>query len=263
MNDDMRNTTEAPSILLVHGAFADGSSWRDVIPILEDENYAVTAIQNPLTSFQDDVETTRRAMEAQPGAVVLVGHGYGGAVITAAAVDARRVKALVYVAAFAPDSGERMQTLLMAYPSKLATALVSDAGGFLSIDRFKFGGVFAGDVSDRQRRVMAAVQKPINGEIFTHVFGTPAWRHVPAWYLISTEDQTINPDLQRMFARRMDATTHEVETSHVPFVSNPVAVDAIIQAAATSIARTIEGAGEASSRVHMDAVRLAYKPTIH
>jgi pimeloyl-ACP methyl ester carboxylesterase len=264
MTDEAKNT-RTPSIVLVHGAFADGSSWRPVIAILEDQGYRVTAVQNPQTSFREDVAMTRRVVEAQQGPVVLVGHSYGGAVITAAALGAENVKALVYVAAFAPDAGERLQTLLMAYPSELAPALVSDSEGYLSIDRTKFGKVFADDVPERERRVMAAVQKPINGQIFTQVFGTPAWMHLPAWYLIATEDQAINPALQRMFAARMDATIHEVKTSHVPFVSNPVAVDRIIRVAAASIDRTAKPSGQAVARLHIEHVvqRASAKPTIH
>jgi pimeloyl-ACP methyl ester carboxylesterase len=265
MSIETKDNTAAPGIVLVHGAFADGGCWSHVIPILEDDGFRVTAVQNPLTSFRDDVATTRRVFEAEPGPVVLVGHGYGGAVITAAAGGAKNVRALVYVAAFAPDAGEHLQALLMAHPSKLATALVSDSAGFLSIDRAKFGEVFAGDVSERECRVMAAVQKPIHGDILTHVFGAPAWRHVPSWYLVATEDQTINPGLQRMFAARMDATSHEVKTSHAAFVSSPVAVDAIIQAAAASIDRTIVASAQPASRLYIPHVVQgpSVKPTIH
>jgi pimeloyl-ACP methyl ester carboxylesterase len=260
-----KDSTGAPSIVLVHDAFADGGSWSHVIPILENDGFHVMAIQNPLTSFHEDVATTRRAIEAQSAPVVLVGHGYGGAVITAAAVGAPNVKALVYVAAFAPDTGEHLQALLMAYPSKLATALVSDSAGFLTIDRAKFGQVFAGDCSDQERRVMAVVQKPIHHEILTHVFGAPAWRHVPSWYLVATQDQAISPALQRMFAARMDATSHEVRTSHVPFTSNPIAVDGIILAAVSSIAPTSVVHGKASSHLRIQHVvqGSSIKPTIH
>ena len=265
MKDESKNTPGTPSIVLVHGAFAGGASWSHVIPILEDDGYEVTAIQNPLTSFREDVATTRRAIESQRGPVVLVGHSYGGAVITAAAVGARNVRALVYVAAFAPDAGEHLQALLMAYPSKLATSLVSDSAGFLSIDRTKFRDVFAGDVSERECRVMAAVQQPIQSDILTHVFGPAAWRSLPSWYLVATEDQAIDPGLQRMFAKRMDATTHEVKTSHAPFVSNPVAVDAIIQAAVASIDRTAVAWDQAVPRLHIEHVvqGASLKPTIH
>ena len=220
------------TIVLVHGAFADGSCWSKVIPVLEEGGYHVIAVQNPLTSFADDVATTRRVIDAQGGPVIVVGHSYGGAVITSAAADAPNVKALVYVAAFAPDDGESIGPLLEKYPSKLGAAIVPDAGGFVTIDRAKFKDVFAADVPDRERSVMAATQKPINSVIFGQVFEAPAWRNLPSWFLVASQDQVINPDLERMFAKRMGATTVEVETSHVPFMSRPADVVAIIEEAA-------------------------------
>lgn len=224
----MKNTT----IILVHGAFADGSSWGDVIPQLEKDDYEVIAVQNPLTSYTDDVTTTRRVIDAQTGPVVLVGHSYGGAVMTGAAVGAANVKALVYVAAFGPDAGDILLPLLEKYPSKLGTALVPDTAGFLYVDRSKFKEVFAADVDARQVSIMNAAQKPINSATFGQKFDAPAWKEIPSWYLIATEDQAINPDLQRVFAERMKATTEEVRSSHVPFVSQPSAVAAFIRKAA-------------------------------
>ena len=224
----MKNTT----VILVHGAFADGSSWGDVIPSLEQEGYDVIAVQNPLTSYADDVATTRRVIDAQAGSVVLVGHSYGGAVITGAARNASNVRALVYVAAFAPDDGENLQALLEKYPSKIGAALVPDAAGFLYIDRSQFKEVFAADVSERVLSVMSATQKPINSQIFGQVYEVPAWKDIASWYLIANDDQAINPALQRMFAERMGATTREVRSSHVPFASQPSAVSDIIKAAA-------------------------------
>jgi pimeloyl-ACP methyl ester carboxylesterase len=264
MRIELTNNSERPSVVLVHGAFTDGGSWNHVSRLLHDDGVRVTAIQNPLTSLREDVAMTRRVIDSQGSPVILVGHGYGGAVITAAAIGARNVKALVYVAAFAPDAGEHLQALLIAHPSKLATALVSDSAGFLTIDRAKFGEVFAGDVSERKRRVMAVVQKPIHGDILTHVFGEPAWRQIPSWFLVATEDQAINPILQRMFAARMDATPHEIKTSHAAFASNPIAVEGIIQTAAASIDRTIVAYRQAS-RAHIQPVvhGSSVKPTIH
>jgi len=224
----MKNTT----VILVHGAFADGSAWGDVIPNLEQEGYDVIAVQNPLTSYADDVATTRRVIDAQAGSVVLVGHSYGGAVITGAARNASNVRALVYVAAFAPDDGENLQALLEKYPSKIGAALVPDAAGFLYIDRSKFKEVFAADVFERVLSVMSATQKPINSQIFGQVYEAPAWKDIPNWYLLATEDQAINPALQHMFAERMGATTREVRSSHVPFASQPSAVSDIIKEAA-------------------------------
>ena len=229
---------EKPTVILVHGAFADGSGWGDVIPLVEKAGYEVTAVQNPLTSFADDVATTRRLIDARQGAVVLVGHSYGGAVITKAAVGASNVKALVYVAAFAPDTGENLQSLLEKYPSKIGAALVPDAAGFLYIDRTKFKEAFAADVSDRDLSILAAAQKPINSQTFGQVYETPAWKEIPSWYLIATNDQAINPTLQRVFAERMKATTREVNSSHVPFVSNPTAVADIIDDAAKATAQS-------------------------
>lgn len=227
-----------PTIVLVHGAFADGSGWSKVIPLLEKDGYNVIAVQNPLTSFADDVATTRRVIDAQQGPVVAVGHSYGGAVITTAAVGAPNVKALVYIAAFAPDAGEVIGALLEKYPSPLGAALVPDAAGFLYIDRAKFKDVFAADVSDRERSVMAATQKPIKGEIFGQKFETPAWKQIPSWYLVASQDHAINPDLERMFAKRMGATTREVNSSHVPFMSKPAVVVGIIEDAAAGAPET-------------------------
>jgi pimeloyl-ACP methyl ester carboxylesterase len=265
MRIELTNNSERPSVVLVHGAFTDGGSWNHVSRLLHDDGVRVTAIQNPLTSLREDVAMTRRVIDSQGSPVILVGHGYGGAVITAAAVGAANVKAMVYVAAFAPDEGEHLQALLIAHPSRLATALVADSAGFLSIDRAKFGAVFASDVSDRERRVMAASQKPIHGDILTHVFGAPAWRQVPTWYLIATEDQAVDPGLQRMFAARMDATVHEVKTSHAPFASNPAAVHGIIRAAVASISPTMAEPGSAAVPRHILSVASgpSIKPTIH
>src|SRR5262245_17583460 len=152
------------TVILVHGAFADGGGWGDVIPLVEQAGYDVIAVQNPLTSYAEDVATTRRVIDAQSGPIVLVGHSYGGAVITGAAVGATNVKALVYICAFGPDAGENLQGLLEQYPSKIGTALVPDAAGFLYIDRAKFQEVFAADVSGRSLSVMSASQKPINSQ---------------------------------------------------------------------------------------------------
>jgi pimeloyl-ACP methyl ester carboxylesterase len=224
----MKNAT----VILVHGAFADGSSWGNVIPMLEKTGYEVLAVQNALTSFEEDVKTTRRVIDAQTRPVILVGHSYGGAVITKAAVGASNVAALVYVAAFAPEAGENLQRLLEKYPSKISAALVPDAAGFLYIDRTKFKEAFAADVPDNQRSIMNASQKPINSTTFGQAFDAPAWKDIPSWYLLATNDQAINPALQRLFAERMKATIREVNTSHVPFASNPSAVAAIIEEAA-------------------------------
>jgi pimeloyl-ACP methyl ester carboxylesterase len=223
-------------IVLVHGAFADGSSWGHVIPQLEQKGYEVIAVQNPLTSYDDDVATTRRVIDAQTGPVVLVGHSYGGAVITGAALNAPNVSALVYIAAFAPDEAENLQALLEKYPSLIGAALRPDAAGFLYIDRAQFKEVFAADVSESVLSVMSAAQKPIHASIFGTQYKTPAWKETPNWYLVANNDHAINPDLQRMFAKRMGATTRDVDSSHVAFASNPATVVALIEEAATATA---------------------------
>lgn len=223
-----------PSIVLVHGAFADGSGWHRVIPLLERKGYSVTAVQNPLSSYADDVATTKRVIESLKGPVVVVGHSYGGAVITSAAAGNPNVTALVYVAAFAPDAGEVFGVLNEKYgASALATALVPDAGGYLTIDRSKFRGVFAGDVSPDQASVMAATQKPVNHTVFGQSLPVAAWKTIPSWYMIASEDQVIKPELERFMAKRMGATTVEIKSSHVAFLSHPAEVVRLIESAAT------------------------------
>ncbi len=227
-----------PSIVLVHGAFADGSSWQKVIPLLEKNGYSVTAVQNPLRSLADDIVTTKRVIDAQPGDVVLVGHSYGGAVITGAAAGSTKVKALVYVAAFAPDAGEGLGQLIEKYPpSLLATALVPDSAGFLYIDRSKLPEVFAQDLSKDEAALLAATQKPIAAAIFGEPVAAAAWKEIPSWYVVSKNDHAINPDLERFFAKRMGAKTSELETSHVPFLSQPAEIAQVIETAAAVVAK--------------------------
>jgi pimeloyl-ACP methyl ester carboxylesterase len=231
-------TDPKPAIVLVHGAFADGSGWNHVIPLLEKDGYTVTAVQNPLTSLADDAATTRRVIEAQKGPVVLVGHSYGGAVITVAAAGITNVKALVYIAAFAPDAGDSLGSLLKSMaPSDIGPALAPDAAGFVYIDRTKFHDVFAKDVSLAEARIMAATQKPIFGPIFETPVPAAAWKTIPSWYLVASEDRAINPDLQRFMAKRIRATTSEAKASHVPFITRPKAVAKIIEAAANAPAK--------------------------
>jgi pimeloyl-ACP methyl ester carboxylesterase len=225
-----------PSIVLVHGAFADGSSWKNVISILEDEGFTVTAVQNPLKSLAEDVATTKRVIEAQKGEVVLVGHSYGGAVITEAAAGSDKVKALVYVAAFAPDAGETLGGLIGKFPpSALGAALVPDSASFLYIDRTKFHEVFAEDVPEEEASVMAATQKPIAAGAFGESVTSAAWKTIPSWYAVSTQDHAVNPELERFMAKRIGAQITEVKASHVPFISQPEEISRVIKAAALQI----------------------------
>jgi pimeloyl-ACP methyl ester carboxylesterase len=226
-----------PTIVLVHGAFADGTGWQYVIPLLEKDGYFVIAVQNTLTSLADDIATTRRVLEAQKGPVIAVGHSYGGIVITGAASGNPNVKALVYIAAFAPDANEPVGPLTEKYPSSLGKALRPDAAGYLYVDRAMFRDVFAADVSDNDLRVMAAAQKPVNSTVFGATLPSPAWKSIPSWYLVARQDRAINPDLERFFAKRIGATTSEVNSSHVPFVSQPKVVVRLIEDAATATAK--------------------------
>ena len=221
-----------PTIVLVHGAFADGSSWSKVIPILQHDGYTVIAVQNPLTSLAADVETTKRVIDGQAGPVVVVGHSYGGAVITQAAAGSANVKALVYVAAFAPEVGEPIGAFGQQYPAPLGAALKQDPSGFLYIDPAKFHEVFAADLPVAETNVAAAVQKPIIGSVFGASVTEAAWKTIPSWYLVSQDDKAINPDLERFYAKRMKATTTEVKASHVAFLSHPAVVVRLIEQAA-------------------------------
>ena len=224
-----------PTVILVHGAFADATGWQELIPLLQDKHYPVVAVQNPLTSLDDDIATTRRLIAAQSGPVILVGHSYGGAVITGAAAGNANVKALVYLAAFAPDSDEQLGALQSKYaPPALSTALVPDAAGFLYIDTAKFHDVFAQDLPERKTRIMAVTQKPVDGSAFEARVAEAAWRTIPSWYLVATEDHSINPDLERFYAKRMGAHTTEVRSSHVLFISHPAEVAKAIDDAARS-----------------------------
>ncbi|BDI30451.1 alpha/beta hydrolase [Capsulimonas corticalis] len=226
---------EKPVIVLVHGAFADGSSWSKVIPILQKDGYTVIAVQNPLTSVADDVATTKRVIDAQKGPVVAVGHSYGGVVITGAADGAANVKALVYLAAYAPDAGEPLGVLNDKFgPSQLATALAPDAAGFLYVDRAKFHEVFCKDVPDTEASIMWATQKPLAAATFQQSVTGAAWKTIPSWYLVSSDDHAINPDLERFMAQRIGAKTSEIKASHVAFISHPKEIAKLIEEAATS-----------------------------
>jgi len=221
-----------PTIVLIHGAFADGTSWQHVIPILEHDGYNVIAVQNALASLAGDVETTKRVIDAQAGPMVVVGHSYGGAVITGAAAGNPNVKALVYIAAFAPEAGEPIGVYGDKYPAPLGAALKPDAAGFLYIDRARFRELFCADVPAMEASVMAATQKPIIASAFGGSVDQAAWKTIPSWYLVTQDDRAINPDLERFYAKRMGAKTTEIKSSHVPFISHPAEVARLIEQAA-------------------------------
>jgi pimeloyl-ACP methyl ester carboxylesterase len=236
MSENHKNN-DKPRIVLVHGAFADATGWQHVIPSLEEQGYVVTAVQNPLISLADDIATTKRVLdaEAQKGPVIAVGHSYGGAVITGAAAGNPNIKALVYIAAFAPEAGEPVAAFLEQYPSLLGSGTVVDSAGFVFVDRAKFREIFAADVERKEARVMAAAQKPIFGGIFGQSTEAAAWKSIPSFYLLTTQDHAINPDLERLYAKRIGATTVEIASSHAVFVSHPQAVVKLIEQAAKAV----------------------------
>src|SRR5882672_9623056 len=220
------------NIVLVHGAFADGSSWYKVIPILQAKGYHVTAVQNPLTSLADDVAATNRALAQQDGPVILVGHSWAGVVITEAGTDPK-VAGLVYVAAFRPDQGEVVGDLGKAYPPPPALAApIVDAQGFMTLPTDAVLKHFAQDLPPAEARVVAATQGPISASAFGSKVSNVAWKTKPSWYIVSAQDGAIPPDEERFFAKRMKATTTELKASHVSMLSQPQAVAAVILDAA-------------------------------
>ncbi len=227
------------NVVLVHGAWADGSSWSKVIPLLQDKGFKVTAAQIPLTSIDDDIAVTRRLLAAQEGATVLVGHSYGGIVISGAANDAPNVNALVYIAAFGLDEGESIDGLSKQGPAPAGAAVVRlDDHSFFWIDRDGFAQAFAADVDPVQARIMAVVQKPLSLKSFTGKSGPPAWKRLPSWYLVSSNDQMIPPVAEEFMAKRMGATVRTVAASHASLVSHPKEVVELITLAAESVGRT-------------------------
>jgi pimeloyl-ACP methyl ester carboxylesterase len=228
-----------PNILLVHGAFADALGWQKVIAILQQRGYSVTAVENPLTSLATDVATTKRAIAAlaAKGPLVVVGHSYGGAVITGAAVGAPQVKALVYINAFAPDPGQSVGALIASAPPVLlgGALLPPDSGGFVFVDPAKFRAAFCADLPVAAADVAAASQKPIAGGAFAETLPAAAWKTVPSWYLVGKQDQGINPDSERAMAKHIGAHTVEIDSSHVSFISHPYAVVHLIEEAAESV----------------------------
>lgn len=229
-------TDGKPSVVLVHGAWADGTSWGKVIPLLEDAGYEVMAVQLPLTSLSDDIKVAKRALALQKGPTVLVGHSYGGAVITGAGNDPH-VKALVYIAAFGLDEGESLEQLSQQGPPPPGSkAYRMDAEKFFWLDKGLFAESFAQDVEPGLAKVMAAVQNPLSFASFAEKSGPPAWKKVPSWYLVSKNDRMIPPGAEEFMGKRMGATVEFVDASHVSMVSQPAVVAKMILAAAEKVA---------------------------
>ena len=229
--------SDLPHIVLVHGAWADGSCWSSVIGKLHERGYSVTAPQFPESSLAADVARLRQVLVRQTGPTIVVGHSYGGQIMTALNEDAPNVVGLVYIAAFGLDEGESIGALVEGGPPSPALAnLDVDALGFAWLPEADFVGHFAADVDPAQAKVMHAVQQPISLSAFGDVMGVPAWRALPSWFLVATNDEAIPPDAERAFAARMGATTVEVASSHVPMVSQPDEVVALIEAAVAGVA---------------------------
>lgn len=225
--------TESPNIVLVHGAWADGSCWDAVIGRLQAAGYNVTAPQFPETSLADDVARLRQVLVRQNGPTVVAGHSYGGQIITALGTDAPNAVGLVYIAAFGLDEGESIGGLLAQGPPTPALAhLDIDSQGFAWLPEDDFIGHFAGDIDRSAARVMFAVQQPLHTSTLGDVMGVPAWRSVPSWFLVAESDEAIPPDAERQFAERMGASTVEIASGHLAMVSHPDEVLNLIEAAA-------------------------------
>lgn len=221
------------NVVLVHGAFVDGGHWEQVYKILKRAGYSVSVVQNPTISLEDDVAVTRRVLATQKGAAVLVGHSYGGAVITEAGNDPK-VAALVYIAAFVPDKGESVASLIESPPDAPVSPMLPPQDGFLFLDKAKFAASYAADVDPETAAFWADSQVPWGIACFRGAIADPAWRTKPSWYFVATEDQRISPDAQRAMARRAGSRMVEVKGSHAIYFSQPEAVATLIQQAAST-----------------------------
>src|SRR6201993_989198 len=223
------------NIVLVHGGFVDGSGWEGVYSILKKAGYNVSIVQNPTISLEDDVAVTKRTLDAQEGPVVLVGHSYGGAVITEAGNDPK-VAGLVYIAAFAPDKGESVGSLIKGFPpGGPQPPILPPQDGFLFLDKAKFPASFAADVDSGKAAFMADSQVPWGTGAISGAISEPAWRSKPSWYLVTTEDRMIPPDAQRAMSKHAGTTVVAVKGSHAIYVSQPRAVADLIEQAAKSV----------------------------
>jgi pimeloyl-ACP methyl ester carboxylesterase len=231
----MDSAPNETTVVLVHAAWFDGSSWNKVAADLRRRGFRVLAAQIPLTSFVDDVETLRRLLERQTGPVVLVGHSYGGAIISAAATGDPRVRALVYVAAVVPDELETVfQVFTRATAHPKAPSLEPDTYGFLWLDEVSFHNAVAPDASKEEAALLAVTQKPINVQCLNKPMGKPAWKEKPSWFLIAENDRMVSPETQRFTAQRMSAAVVSLPVDHSPLLSRPQAVASLIERAARS-----------------------------
>ena len=228
--------TNATNIVLVHGLWADGSSWSKVIPILEKAGHRVIAVQLAAHSLADDVATVKRAIDLVGGPTILVGHSYGGFVITNAAFNNKNVTGLVYVTAFAPDAGESTGNFVDV--AKLPPGLlVFDSGGFAYLNPKMFHEAFVQDANATEAETLAAVQKPAHQSLFTEKSGPPAWKQLPTWFAVSENDRIIPPDTERMFAKRMNATAISLNSSHASLVTHPDEIAELIPNATKGVTK--------------------------
>jgi len=222
------------NIVLVHGQFADASGWKGVYDILTKDGYNVNMVQEPMTSLADDVAATERVLNRQNGPAILVGHSYGGAVITEAGNNAH-VAGLVYIAAHAPDEGESTASNKAKLPGQIRTEVTPDGYVFIQPEHFRED--FAADVPADEAEFMDRSQMPPNAKVNTTLITNPAWRVKPSWYMVATKDRAINPDLERMYAARAHSHTVEVSSSHVAYISHPAEVAALIEDAARTLGK--------------------------
>jgi pimeloyl-ACP methyl ester carboxylesterase len=230
-----RPNLQVKTVVLVHGGFVDGSGWEGVYKILRKDGYAVAIVQNPTISLADDVAATKRIIATQNGSVILVGHSYGGVVITEAGNDPK-VAGLVYITAFAPDKGESVSTLIKdPPPGAPVPPILPPQDGYLFLDKAKFAASFAGDVETERAAFMADSQVPWGVEALSGTITEPAWKTKPSWYLVATDDKMIPPPAQRFMSQRAGSTVVETAGSHAIYVSQPSAVAAIIEQAAGAV----------------------------
>jgi len=231
----MESLAEKATVVLVHGAFADGSAWNKIIPLLQEKGLKVFSVQNPLTSLADDVAATRRVLDMETGPVVLVGHSWGGVVVTEAGQH-ERVKSLVYVAAFAPAEGQSVADMTAGYPAPSgASHFVAGADGFVTLSPEGVAHHLAQDLPAEQTGLMAATQTPVRGKNFEEKVTAAAWKAKPSWYVVSEQDRMIQPDLQQAMAKKIAAQVVSLSAGHAPHLSQPAEVAKVILAAAAGM----------------------------